>query len=246
MIFINSLLNNTFLILLILTSFFIAIKSKSEFIKLKKLPNDNYFIIKSDGLYKYNSDFSESNQIYSFTSANQIKTSDDIINTLISEIKQDDITYIICLSKKNIYIYNYNSNEIFDSPYYLKELDSNKKYIAKGVNYNLIPYNLKENILYFIIILITEGSFFDLDIGNKIVFLYHNINLLNNKITFEKNKNFKDTKYGLDSSISPFNISCLLSSYSSDEIKCFYSYDYQKYFKSMNFLIKMILKINMR
>ena len=240
MIFINSLLNNTFLILLILTSFFIAIKSKSEFIKLKKLPNDNYFIIKSDGLYKYNSDFSESNQIYSFTSANQIKTSDDIINTLISEIKQDDITYIICLSKKNIYIYNYNSNKTYGSPYYLIGLDSNDKYIAKGVNYNLIPYNLKENILYFIIILITEGS--PLDIGNKIVFLYHNINLLNNKITFEKNKNFKDTIYGPDSSISPFNISCLLSSFSSDEIKCFYSYDFQKYFKSIiNLLFVFII-----
>ena len=237
MAFMKTLCNNTFFVLLIIISFFIAIKP--EFIKLKKLPNDNYFIIKTDGLYKYNHDFSECNRIYSFTSANQIKTSDDIINTLISEIKQDDITYIICLSKKRIYIYNYNDNELYNSPYYLSELNTNKDYKAEGVNYNLIPYNLNENILYFIIILIIEGSISD--IGNKIAFLYYNINILNSKVTYEYNKIFMDKTIVLfitTSYISPFNISCLLSSNSSDEIECFYSYDYQKYFKSMNFLIK--------
>ena len=73
MAFMKTLCNNTFFVLLIIISFFIAIKP--EFIKLKKLPNDNYFIIKTDGLYKYNHDFSECNRIYSFPSANKIKKS---------------------------------------------------------------------------------------------------------------------------------------------------------------------------
>ena len=72
-----------------------VLRVQSEFIKSYKLPNNNYFIIKTEGLYKYNMDLSTSNIIYTFDSSNQIQNSEDIINTIISEVKYNKCLYII-------------------------------------------------------------------------------------------------------------------------------------------------------
>ena len=212
---------------------------QSDFIKSTKLPNNNFFIIKSDGLYNYNQDLSTYNNIYSFQSNNQINSADDKINTIISEIENENNLYIICLSKKNIYIYDYLNNTIYDSPYYLEKLNTNSNYKQTGVNYNLIPYKFDSNNLQFIIALIKEGSIFD--IGNCILFLYYEININTKKINFITEKEFRDNPFnddtGIISNLSPYNISCHISSKSKDEIKCFYKLDRDKEFRSMKYLI---------
>lgn len=214
-----------------------VLRVQSEFIKSYKLPNNNYFIIKTEGLYKYNMDLSTSNIIYTFDSSNQIQNSEDIINTIISEVKYNNCLYIICLAKKNIYIYDYTNNNIYDSPYYLSELNSNGDYKQNGVNYKIIPYNFNNNILEFIIVLMKEGTF-----GNSVLFLYYNINIINKEIKLLKEKIFEDKSYkflGMEfSNLSPYNISCHLSTQNLEEIKCFYCLGYELEFRSMHYLIK--------
>ena len=72
----------------------------NQFKKLIKLPNENYFVVKKNGIYIYNSNFSVSKIIYTFTQSETITTYDDSINTIISELIQNEKIYIICLSKK--------------------------------------------------------------------------------------------------------------------------------------------------
>ena len=214
-----------------------VLRVQSEFIKSYKLPNNNYFIIKTEGLYNYNKDLSTSNIIYTFDSSNQIQNSEDIINTIISEVKYNNCLYIICLAKKYIYIYDYTNNNIYDSPYYLSELNSKSDYKQNGVNYKIIPYNFNNNILEFIIVLMKEGTF-----GNSVLFLYYNINIINKEIKLLKEKKFEDKSYkflGMEfSNLSPYNISCHLSTQNLEEIKCFYCLGYELEFRSMHYLIK--------
>ena len=232
---INNFQDYSFFILFIIA--FSLYKTNSEFIKLKKLPDDNYFIIESLGLYNYNSKFCKISTIHSFPENFKIKTKEEIKNTIISEIKQEEKTYIISLSKKSIYIYNYIENKIYYSPYILNELSKNGDYMESGVSYKLIPYKLNSNILSFIIVLM-ETNFF----GNSILFLYYNIDIIRNKINFEKEKKFKDKSYSFlfahFSNLSPYNISCHLFPSTLESMKCFYCLDEERIFKSMNYVIK--------
>ena len=242
--------NSKYILFLLFLSPQLILTAQSDFIKSTKLPNNNFFIIKSDGLYNYNQDLSANNIIYSFPLNNQINSADDKINTIISEIEHENNLYLISLAKKNIYIYDYMNNNIYDSPYYLNELNTNSNYIQTGVNYKLIPYKFNSNNLEFIIVLMMVGGIK----GNSILFLYYEIDINNKKVKFVTEKEFKDHSLDLviikGSNLSPYNISCHISSKSQDEIKCFYRLDYDKEFRSMKYLINNspnednIVKIN--
>ena len=200
--------NSKYILFLLFLSPQLILTDQSDFIKSTKLPNNNFFIIKSDGLYNYNQDLSANNIIYSFPLNNQINSADDKINTIISEIEHENNLYLISLAKKNIYIYDYMNNNIYDSPYYLNELNTNSNYIQTGVNYKLIPYKFNSNNLEFIIVLMMVGGIK----GNSILFLYYEIDINNKKVKFVTEKEFKDHSLNLGiikgSNLSPYNISC--------------------------------------
>ena len=211
----------------------------NQFKKLIKLPNENYFVVKKNGIYIYNSNFSVSKIIYTFSQSETITTYDDSINTIISELIQNEKVYIICLSKKKIYFYDYENDKIYNSPYYLKKLSDNSDYCEKGVNYNLIPYKFINNNLSFFISLINKGIF-----NHAIIFLYYNINISLNTINLNKEITYYDKAYKLlglgFSDLSPYNISCQISSDSLTESTCFYCRDHEKNFRSIKFNIENV------
>ena len=108
-----------------------------------------------NGIYIYNSLFSEYNIIFSFKDSQKISNSDDYINTIISEIKSNNINYIVILSKKYLYIYDSTNQKKYE--YYLNDLND-KWYSQSGVIYNLLPYEFQNNYIKFIISFAQENG----------------------------------------------------------------------------------------
>ena len=223
----------TYIIYLLITFIcfinFVTEVNGAKFQKIKKLSSSgDYFVILDNGLFIYNSNFTENLTIYSFNDIQKISNNEDSINVIISELKNNDDIYIICLVKKYLYLYDDSNKKIYN--YYLSDLSSKSDYCQSGVIYNLMPYNIQNNQLYFIISLINEQF-----AANKIIFLYYNYNYLENTINI-KEQSYKGTEalFRL-STISPYYISCQIYSYSSNIVQCLYSRYYQEIFNSIYF-----------
>ena len=211
------------IIIFYLLTFVLEIYSEI-FVKLKKINSSNYFAIFNTGLYIYNYDFTQKMLLYEFNESQIIKNDEDKKTAIISDITENNNIYIICLVKKYAYIFNNINNEL--NLYYLSLLSGN--YDQKGVIYNLMPYDIKNNNIYFILSFIYEKTAL-----NQIIFLKYTINLKDNKINVNE-INYKGKSFILLSDISHFELSCQIDHDFPKKVNCFYSRNYQKVFNYVN------------
>ena len=111
--------------------------------KVKELPSGEYFIIMSEGIYISSNDFLNFECLYKFNSNETIKNNEDDNKTVISEFKNDTDYYILSLVKDYLYLYNFKKRKL---SHYDLSTQINGKF------YNLIPYKIIDNSLYYVII----------------------------------------------------------------------------------------------
>ena len=111
--------------------------------KIKDLPSGEYFIIMSNGIYISNNDFSNITQIFIFNNYQSIKNIEDNNKIALSEFKNDTNFYIFYLIKYYLYLFDFNKRNI--SQFELRDE-------LNGNFYNLIPYKIIENTLYYVIV----------------------------------------------------------------------------------------------
>ena len=199
----------------------------NKFHKLIKLTSSGeYFTILDSGIYIYDQNFMACKTLYIFQDSEKISSRKDSINTLISEIENNGQYYAIALAKKYLYIYNCTNNSIFR--YLLNKLKETKS-DQDGVNYNLIPYEMNNNFIKFII-----SHMYDNTLGHKIYYYYFTIDFLEKKIISEE-KYYKDVIMLGMADLSAFNISCHVSSYSPNKLRCFYCQSRKRKFCTINF-----------
>ena len=122
---------------------FNIIQINSLYTRIKQLPSGEYFIILDNGIFIYNKNFSYNNSIYNFSNSEKINSFDDDKKTTISEFKNNDYFYILCLIKDNLYLFNFNRRTI--KKYFLAS------YLT-GSFYNLIPYKNADSSEIYIVI----------------------------------------------------------------------------------------------
>ena len=151
--------------------------------KFKQLPSGNVFVLLYNGIYIYSNDFSNYSLIEEFNSNEIIKNEEESNKTIISEIKNETNYYILCLIKDRLYLFDNETNNI--SKIY-HEINS------AGDYYNLIPYKLDMNLLYYIIIFskkTNDCTYWLKDYPEYSFNLYYlSINLLTNENTQNKSK----------------------------------------------------------
>ena len=183
--------NNNLILILLLFIFIILNSTQNntkKFHKLIKLTSGKFFTIFDSGIYLYDSNFTICKTLYIFEENEKIISKEDSINTLISEIANIDVYYVIALAKKYLYIYNCTSNSLIR--YFLNKLnDDNSK--REGVNYNLIPYEINNIYIKFII-----SHLCDKDRPYKIYFFFMNFIFYKKKL-FVKKKIIKRLIIGL-------------------------------------------------
>ena len=141
--------NNLIRILFIFPLFFIASfeylfkETNSGFPKFKQLPSGNYFALLQNGIYIYSNNFSNITLIEQFNGDEMINNEKDRNKAIISDIKNETNYYILCLVKERLYLFD---NERYNITKINQGIDSSGDY------YNLIPYKIDMNLLYYIII----------------------------------------------------------------------------------------------
>ena len=116
-----------------------------SYLKIKNLPSGDYLVITSKDIHYFSSDFSKDNIIYKFdTQETKVNNTQDDKKTTISEFKNNDNYYILCLVKNFLYLFDYNEMNI------TLVSDLNSK-LSTESHYNLIPYKLIGNSLYYFI-----------------------------------------------------------------------------------------------
>ena len=195
-----------------------AIYSES-FIDMKKLShNDYYFVILDTGLYLYDSMIKNCSLIYQFNN-NEIRTDNIEKNKInITELYNEQKAYIFCLINKYLFIFNEYNYKLLN--YSIKEIAA----FNNGEYYNLMPYNIENNNISFIIAF--NGD------TNYLLFYFYNFNL-NEEINEPKVIIFNNTN------IQNKMIRCQINS-NSTYIICFYYsiINSKNYFYSQIFLIK--------
>ena len=194
-------------------------------INLVQLSSEEIFIIRNDGIYIYNSNLENSSTIYNFKDSQIINAKNNINNILISNFVCDNNKYLICLVNRFLYVYNTtNGNKYIGK---INDLPEEENSDGKITQYNLIPYKIENNILFFIISLIKVPW-----MGHKILFLYYEFNFLDNIIK-KKNENYfnEGNKFN---SISEYLLSCH-SYFSFKNIICFYHEDYYAKLRAFRF-----------
>ena len=176
--------------------------------KFRKLPSGEYFVILSGGIYIYNNNFSNYNQIFKFVSPYTINNDNENNKTVLVEIKNNTNLYILCLIKSTFYLFDYKQKNIAFYYYF----DS----IPNDAFYNLIPYKIIDTFIYFIIIYSKKESkrcgtsynyFYSLN------FFEYKIDVKNNKIYYnEKKNNFEIENGSCSSFITDYNFNCQLVS----------------------------------
>ena len=196
------------------------------FINIKKLSSKKYSVILYDGLYIYNSNFTQEINKYSFTKNSLTNYSDNI---LFQEFNDEYSTYFI---DGEIINYNANKNifENFNYNNYEKEL---RNY------YNLIPYDIQHQKLKLILIYEKEYKTCKLltlcltkNIKNKITFSFGNINS-KGLYEFSNSEDFEDN-------IIIFNKLSCHAKHDFSQIKCLYFSKEKNYY----YLSYIIFKIN--
>ena len=108
-------------------------------LKIKQLPNNEYFVLLYNAMYIYNNNFACIARIHKFGAEYNFF---DINKITISELKDDNNTYIFILIKNDLFLFNYNKRNV---TCFNLNIDLNDK------NYNLIPFKTKNNTLDYII-----------------------------------------------------------------------------------------------
>ena len=108
-------------------------------LKIKQLPNNEYFVLLYNAMYIYNNNFACIARIHKFGAEYNFF---DINKITISELKDDNNTYIFILIKNDLFLFNYNKRNV---TCFNLNIDLNEK------NYNLIPFKTKNNTLDYII-----------------------------------------------------------------------------------------------
>ena len=122
------------------------------YLKLKNLPSGDYLIITSQGIHLFNNNFTIDNLIYEFKTEDKIINNEtDYENIALSEFKSNENYYILCLIKNYFYLFDYNKKNI-------ALVDNLGSKLSAESYYNLIPYKITDNSLYYIIIFIKIKS----------------------------------------------------------------------------------------
>ena len=174
-----------------------------EFLNIKKISLfEGYFVVLDSGLYLYNNNFLECSLIINFNSSvYRIPENNKNTNKInITELKNDDYLYILCLVNEYLFIFNAHNNKTFS--YKLNEIN-----ITNNDDYcNILPYKIEDNKLSFILPLVQSSNF---------SFYIYNVSLIEH--------NYEKIKISFDDMIIYNNqISCQINSYLSD-IQCFYN-----------------------
>ena len=157
-------------------------KNETKFIEIKSLNSGKYFVVFDNGLFIYNSDFSESNNIKSI----EINSSERLI--IIKHIYQENI-YIFCLLNNYLHIYDEKNNKI-DSFQIDKLIE---KELIDYQYYNIIPYNRDNKLKLIISSLKTEKKkakcfLFRWCWNDKYYNVYKDFNYQNQNLTYEIKK----------------------------------------------------------
>ena len=195
-----------------------AIYSES-FIDMKKLShNDYYFVILDTGLYLYDSTIENCSLIYQFNNEELNKENIEKNKINITELYNVQKAYIFCLINEYLFIFNEYNYKLLN--YSINEIATFKN----GEYYNLMPYNIENNNISFIIAFNNDT--------NYLLFYFYNFNLneeINEpKVIIFNNRNIKNKM-----------IRCQINS-NSTYIICFYysKINSKNNFYSQTFLIK--------
>ena len=208
--------NYFFLFNLLISIISIKLTFAGEFIDLKKLSScDAYFIILDTGLYLYDFNSNDIYLIYEFKE-NEYKGSNNKIN--LNELYYKFKAYIFCLVNEYLFIFK-------EYTYKLKKYKINEiKNFNYGDYYNILPYEIKNNITTFILAFNNNTD--------NLFFYYYNFNL---------NESILEPKVITTNDINVQNkmIRCEIN-YFSTFIICFYysNKSLKKYFSSKIFKLK--------
>ena len=175
--------------------------------KLKILPNGNYFVLLEDGIYIYNNDFSNKTLIKKLNNDEYITDETESNKTVLSEIHNNTNDYILFLLRKNIYLFVNKKEVIIKYDFSGKDLT--------GEYYNLIPYKLDNNFIYYIIIFSNKIKKTILGVPYNVdclTFFHYKINLISNEnMMIKKNSSELEDKIYMPSChiLSSENIICL-------------------------------------
>ena len=218
----HTFINNSSKILYIIIFFTMILENNCEFLTIKKISSSgDYFVVFNDGLYLYDSNLIKNSRVFTFNNNQKIGNTD---NFIISDLINNNQTYIICLIKKYLYVYDDSQKKIVNT-YYLDKL-SNSDYNDEKF-YNMIIYDVKNNNLEFCIILLRDFYKFLIK-KHKITFLHYNINILGSTVNKPNEKDFEGDE------ISDYKFSCK-KDFNSFNSRCFYCRDWQKYFSYITF-----------
>lgn len=115
------------------------------FPKFRQLPSGNYFVILSNGIYIYNYNFTSYKSIYNFKGNEIINDEKENNKTILAEIENNVNLYILCIVKNKFYLFDEKQNKIIYS-FSLGTIQDDDAF------YNLIPFKIIDNFLYFIVI----------------------------------------------------------------------------------------------
>ena len=204
---------NNFIIFLFYIILSLKLVSAGEFIDLKKLNTYNaYFVVLDTGLYLYDINFFDCAIIISFNDTIYRSTNNKIN---LTEMKNDEYSYIFCMINEYLFIFNESNNKTIS--YKVGDIDVSKNYY-----YNLMPYKYENDNISFFISYFEETIFY---------FLYYNFSIEGDIMNPEKiiieNININNKM-----------VRCEIISYLS-LIKCFYNEKINNinYFSSFDFSI---------
>jgi len=210
---------------------FIIINSSFEqniFVNIKKLEREKYFMILIDGLYIYNSVFSELINNYKFSINEKTNYKDSII---LESFKEN---YVVCFINNKLIIYYKNKNNFTYLTY--NNYDQNLKNY-----YNLILFGEQQQQLKFVLIYEKEYEyceyiFWGCNIKKTINF---DIEIPNKKGKYElKNKILIDDSIIFDKPIC--------NSYNDfSQLKCFYFSECNEIYFYLSYVILNLNTINL-
>ena len=164
---------------------------------LKLSLNDNYFVALNTGLFLYNYNLLNYALITNFNSSVYKNDDNDII--IIKEFLHNKQYYIFCMVNKYLFLFNEKSN--ITNTFLIDEDD-----IISTNYYELLPYKVDNNKIYF---------FISLNKGTSDIFLFYY------KILLEASKMEKISSLILHTKVINKLMKCFINNYNS-EVSCFY------------------------
>ena len=134
---------NNFIIFLFYIILSLKLVSAGEFIDLKKLNTYNaYFVVLDTGLYLYDINFFDCAIIISFNDTIYRSTNNKIN---LTEMKNDEYSYIFCMINEFLFIFNESNNKTIS--YKVDDIDVSKNYYFK--TWCNLPFNKIGELIKF-------------------------------------------------------------------------------------------------